>query len=151
MVAYRGCPLMARPARRLRLPALAGALCAAALAAGCGEEGIQLAESDADYQAAVTFNENCGMCHTLDVAGTEGSATDVNDRERVDGPNFNERQESPEAVLFAIRNGGFSGAIMPENIVTGREAERLARFVAKYAGRDFLPETEGAPPGAGGP
>ncbi len=121
--------------RRLRLPALAGALCAAALAAGCGQEGIKLAESSPDYEAAVTFNENCGMCHTFAVAGTEGSATDPNDRERVDGPNFNERPESAEAVIYAIRNGGFSGAIMPENIVTGREAERLALFVAKYAGK----------------
>jgi len=122
--------------RRLRPLAFAGTLCAAALVAGCGQEqGIELAQSSPDYQAAVTFNENCGMCHTFSVAGTEGSATDINDRERVDGPNFNERPESPEAVLYAIRNGGFSGAIMPENIVTGREAERLAQFVSKYAGR----------------
>lgn len=136
MVAYRPCPLMPRPARRLRPFALAGALGAALLAAGCGkEQGIELAQDSPDYQAAVTFNENCGMCHTFAVAGTEGSATDINDRERVDGPNFNERPESAEAVLYAIRNGGFSGAIMPENIVTGPEAERLAQFVSKYAGK----------------
>jgi len=38
-------------------------------------------------------------------------------------------------VLFAIRNGGFSGAIMPANIVVGRDAEDVALFVERYAGR----------------
>jgi hypothetical protein len=37
-------------------------------------------------------------------------------------------------VLYAIRNGGFSGAIMPENIVVGRDADDVAAFLAKYAG-----------------
>jgi hypothetical protein len=39
-------------------------------------------------------------------------------------------------VLFAIRNGGFSGAIMPQNIVVGDEAEAVAEFVAEYAGSE---------------
>ena len=37
----------------------------------------------------------------------------VGDRERVDGPNLNQRKETTDDVLYAIRNGGFSGAIMP--------------------------------------
>ena len=37
-------------------------------------------------------------------------------------------------MLYAIRNGGFSGAIMPQNIVTGAQAQEVAAFVAKYAG-----------------
>ena len=39
-------------------------------------------------------------------------------------------------VIYAIRNGGFSGAIMPQNIVVGEEAEAVARFVATYSGAD---------------
>jgi hypothetical protein len=39
-----------------------------------------------------------------------------------------------ENVLYSIRNGGFSGAIMPENIVVGWDANDLAAFLAKYAG-----------------
>jgi hypothetical protein len=39
-------------------------------------------------------------------------------------------------VLFAIRNGGFSGAIMPANIVTGADADAVATFVEKYSGRE---------------
>ena len=39
-------------------------------------------------------------------------------------------------MLYAMQNGGFSGAIMPQNIVVGKEAEQVAEFVAKYAGVD---------------
>ena len=38
-------------------------------------------------------------------------------------------------MLYAIRNGGFSGAIMPQNIVVGEDAEAVAEFVAEYAGK----------------
>jgi hypothetical protein len=58
----------------------------------------------------------------------------VTDRESVDGPNFDDRKETVEDVLFAIQNGGFSGAIMPENLATGDEAHEVAEFLAKYAG-----------------
>ena len=37
-------------------------------------------------------------------------------------------------MLFAIRNGGFSGAIMPANIVVGEEADAVAEFLEKYSG-----------------
>src|SRR5262249_22103200 len=70
----------------------------------------------------------------------QGGATQIKDRERVDGPNFNVRKETKDSVLYAIRNGGFSGAIMPENIVVGLEAQDVAAFLAKYAGRERKPE-----------
>lgn len=120
-------------ARRILLAACVAA--AASLGAGCGSAGVQVPKDDADHAAAVMFAERCGACHTLGVAGTQGSATDVSDRENVDGPNFNDRRESIGDVLFAIENGGFSGAIMPENIVTGQEARQIATFLAKYAGK----------------
>ncbi len=84
------------------------------------------------------FAERCAGCHTLEAAGTEGS----NPEERVAGPNLNARRETKDQVLYAIRNGGFSGAIMPQNIVVGKEAEAVAEFVAEYAGKDAT-----APPG----
>jgi mono/diheme cytochrome c family protein len=124
---------MTRSPRRLLL---ALALPAAALAvSACGEHGIQLASSDPNYKGAEIFNQRCGGCHTLAAAGTEGSATNVRTRERKDGPNFNQRHESVKDVLYAIRNGGFSSGPMPQDIVTGQEADEVARFVAKYAGR----------------
>ena len=77
------------------------------------------------------FSERCGGCHTFQAAGTEGSILGV----RPTGPNLDGRRETRRQVLFAIRNGGFSGGIMPQNIAVGKEAEMLAEFVAKYAGR----------------
>ena len=38
-------------------------------------------------------------------------------------------------VLYAIVNGGFSGAYMPQNVVVGEQAREVANFVARYAGR----------------
>ncbi len=108
---------------------------AASFGAGCGSSGVKLAADDPDYAGAVIFAERCGSCHTLDAAGTHGSATKVSDRENVDGPNFNDRDETVADVLYAIRNGGFSGAIMPENIATGDEAQQVAEFLAEYAGK----------------
>jgi mono/diheme cytochrome c family protein len=107
---------------------------AAALATGCGSKSIELSADDPNHAGAKIFVERCAGCHTLGVAGTQGSTTDVSDREREDGPNFDDRKETVEDVLFAIENGGFSGAIMPENIVTGPEARKVAQFLAKYAG-----------------
>ena len=85
---------------------------------------------------AQLFQDRCSGCHTLDAAGTEGSAVKAGDKEHTDGPNFNDRREDVDGVLYAIRNGGFSGAVMPENIVTGQDAENVAAFLAKYAGRN---------------
>ena len=45
------------------------------------------------------------------------------------------RCERPiDRVLYAIENGGFSGAYMPQNIVVGQDAIEVAKFVATYAG-----------------
>ena len=64
-------------------------------------------------------------------AGTHGSATDVRTREYKDGPSFDQRTETVNCVLYAIRNGGFSGGPMPQNIVTGDEALAVAKYVAE--------------------
>jgi mono/diheme cytochrome c family protein len=109
------------------------ALAALALTA-CGSEGVSVPEDDTvAREGAEIFATHCAGCHTLSAAGTQGSG---NRNLRVQGPNFDQRTESYEDALFAIHNGGFSGAIMPQNIVVGDEAEEVARFVAKYAGED---------------
>jgi mono/diheme cytochrome c family protein len=123
---------MAPSPRRLLI---AAACTAAALAFGaCGEHGIQLSQDDPNYEGARLFDENCAACHTLTVDGAEGSATNVGSRERKDGPNFDDRKEDVESVLYAIRNGGFSSSPMPQNLVTGEDAQKVAEFVAKYSG-----------------
>ena len=118
----------------MRRPLLLTPLLLLALA-GCGTENIELAESDPLYDGAKIFEQRCAGCHSLATTGSEGSASNVDSREYKDGPNFNQRKESVEDVLYAIRNGGFSSGPMPQNIVVGEEAEQVARFVAKYSGR----------------
>ncbi len=92
-----------------------------------------MAQSDPTYEGAVLFAERCSGCHTLDAADAQGSG---NRSFRAQGPNFNQRSETVEDVLYAIRNGGFSGAIMPQNIVVGEEADAVAAFLAEYAGSE---------------
>ena len=83
------------------------------------------------------FQTNCGSCHTLARAGTDG----------VVGPNLDERlasagpateQSAIEAtqsrVMTAIEQGVGNGA-MPAGILEGSNAETVANFVARVAGQ----------------
>ena len=108
---------------------------ALAAASGCGTQGVQVPDDDPTHAGAQIFAERCSGCHTLTPAGTEGSG---NRSERVQGPNLDQRTETMADVVYAIRNGGFSGAIMPQNIVVGDDAQKVAAFVAKYAGEDVV-------------
>lgn len=121
----------------MKLRPLAAALIAGAILAGCQTQEIEV-ESAADEKGAELFAERCSGCHTLSAASSEGSKPEgqVSGGERTNGPNFETRKVQKDDVLFAIRNGGFSGAIMPANIVVGEEAEAVAEFLEKYSGRD---------------
>ena len=119
----------------------------AALVTACGTQGIDLGSKQQQLKAqngaeaaqvrhgAVLFTQRCSGCHTLQAAGTHGSATSIKYRLRTNAPNFDNRKEQYEQVLYAIRNGGFSGAIMPENVLLGDDARAVAEFLAKYSGR----------------
>jgi mono/diheme cytochrome c family protein len=102
---------------------------------GCGTESVSVPEDDPTHEGAVLFAERCSGCHTISAAGTQGSG----DRDlRNQGPNFDQRDVSYADALFAIRNGGFSGAIMPQNIVVGDEAKAVARFIDEWSGSDVV-------------
>jgi len=118
-------------------PTVIACALAVAVLAGCGGE-IEVPESDQTaHRGAGLFYERCSGCHTFEAANSYGSkaADQLQGGERTNGPNFNIRKERRDDVLYAIRNGGFSGAIMPANIVTGEDAEAVADFVAKYSGK----------------
>jgi mono/diheme cytochrome c family protein len=130
--------ISARMSRPLRVLLFSSATIAvSALAAACGTQRISVPRSDKiGYAGAVLFSQRCAGCHTLSYAATHGSASNVRSAQANNGPNFNVRCERPVTrVLYAIENGGFSGAIMPQNIVLGKQAAEVAEFVAKYAGR----------------
>ena len=82
-----------------------------------------------DQEAKELFQTNCGACHTLARAGTDG----------IVGPNLDDLlgQGTPEAnrqrVATAIENG-IEGR-MPAGILQGEDAKLVADFVARYAGQ----------------
>jgi mono/diheme cytochrome c family protein len=95
-----------------------------------GSEGAspeKVAASDED--AKLLFQTNCGSCHTLARAGTDG----------IVGPNLDDLlgQGTPEAnytrVLNAIKNG-VEGR-MPAGILQGEDAKTVADFVSRVAGQ----------------
>jgi mono/diheme cytochrome c family protein len=126
------CARMASPAKIARTVVL-GALAALAISA-CGSQGINVAKNSPYRTGAELFATHCSGCHTLAVVGAQGSAGSVQNRLRTNGPNFNYRKEGYACVLYAIENGGFSGQIMPQDIVVGPDARAVARFLSKYAG-----------------
>jgi mono/diheme cytochrome c family protein len=129
---------------RAKIAATFTVLLVSALALGaCGSQGVSVPKSSPYYRGAVLFREHCSGCHTLSIVGAQGSATSIKNRVRTNGPNFNIREEKPEQVLYAIENGGFSGAIMPENIVLGDDAKAVANFLGKYSGsqKQIAPDT----------
>ncbi len=111
-----------------------GLIACAALLGACGSQGIDVPKDSPYYKGAVLFLDHCSGCHTLSVVGAEGSATSISDRLKTNGPNFNFRKENVEQVLYALRNGGFTGAIMPENVLVGHNAYDVAEFLAHYSG-----------------
>jgi mono/diheme cytochrome c family protein len=144
--------------RRALIPVLTVA--GAAFVTACGSQGIELGSKEQQLKAqnpaeaaqvrhgAALFQQRCSGCHTLQAAGTHGSANSIKYRLRTNGPNFNNRKEQYQQVLYAIRNGGFSGAIMPQNIAVGADAVDLAKFVSRYAGAKVSrpPGPSGQPP-----
>jgi len=134
-----GIPIMIfdRMIRPIKVLLSVGGLAAiAALASACGTETIKVPKSEpALYRGALLFSERCGGCHTLSYAATNGSATNPRTAMITNGPDLDQRCERPiTRVLYAIANGGFSGAIMPQNVVVGQDAVNVAEFVSKYAG-----------------
>lgn len=71
------------------------------------------------------FMENCGGCHTLAAAGTKGAG----------GPNLDKLRPGRRRTLAAIERGGSGYGVMPPKLLEGRDAERVARFVAASTSR----------------
>ncbi|HEU0019885.1 MAG TPA: cytochrome c [Thermoleophilaceae bacterium] len=129
---------MTRPTTRIRARRGLYAVAVAALlgVSGCAQGEIDV--NEANREGAVLFNERCSGCHTFKRANSYGSKPEgqLAGGERTNGPNFNVRKVNRDDALYAIRNGGFSGAIMPANIVVGEDAEKVADFLEKYSGEE---------------
>jgi cytochrome c551 len=93
------------------------------------EEGSPVAVAAKDRDGQRLFATNCGTCHTLDKAKADG----------VVGPNLDDLlgTGSPDATKQRVANAVTSGinGRMPKGILQGDELNKVADFVANYAGR----------------
>ncbi|HEU4703738.1 MAG TPA: cytochrome c [Conexibacter sp.] len=85
-----------------------------------------LALSAAERRGAELFRSTCGSCHSLAAAGTEGEV----------GPNLDLVSPPVGKTLATIATGmvGYT-ATMPPNLLQGRDATDVARYVARVARR----------------
>src|SRR5918995_131749 len=111
----------------MRWMATAAAAAALILLAACGDDGgsgdtvaqqtaTQGAPQAPDQEQPLSpaeehgrelFIENCGSCHTLDAAGTQGQI----------GPNLGDIPLDTEEVLKAIETGGTGSGNMPTGLL----------------------------------
>ena len=71
------------------------------------------------------FGRRCGLCHSLEAANAVARV----------GPNLDELAPNEAFVLDAINKGRSNGnGQMPAQIYTGKDAEDVAKFVAKSVG-----------------
>jgi mono/diheme cytochrome c family protein len=86
--------------------------------------GVKL--TAADERGREIFAERCATCHTLAAANAVGKV----------GPNLDQLHPPKALVIDAIRKGRARGqGQMPANLVDGQDAQEVADFVAKVAGR----------------
>jgi mono/diheme cytochrome c family protein len=80
------------------------------------------------------FVTNCGACHTLAKAGTDGVVgPDLDDLLAPPSPTPPDPATINPRVLSAVENG--VAGRMPKGILSGAQAEEVAEFVAQTAGR----------------
>jgi mono/diheme cytochrome c family protein len=137
-------------------PCLIPGLACVAIAAGCGGSGSDTVAqgtrssgapeapsaaqplSPAEAHGRDLFIQRCGACHTFEAAGTLGNV----------GPDLGDIAVDEADVLHAIRTGGGRHAKgqesgpsgnMPRNLVTGKDAQDVAAFVAANASGSSTP------------
>jgi cbb3-type cytochrome c oxidase subunit III len=136
----------------VRRAVAAALISVAALAvAGCGTDGLTPEAAD-PAEGKTLFKQNCGNCHTLREAGTEGSNPIANP---ASGPNLDDafaaaRMEGFEesAIRETVRHQiDFPTPPMPEDLVEGDEADAVAAYVAAVVAN---PKAKVAERGGGG-
>jgi mono/diheme cytochrome c family protein len=99
--------------------------------------GIKL--TAAEKRGREMFGAHCGVCHTLAAANTNGKV----------GPNLDELKPPASLVLRTINNGCLQKpastsdpqnclgqGTMPAEIIQGKDAQEVAQFVGRVAGKE---------------
>ena len=130
---------------RAVLPALLAAA-AASLAAGCGSVGTVAAGGDLGTGKTL-FQQKCAGCHALKDANARGAV----------GPNLDDALGDPEGQGFdestvrdVVRGQiAYASPPMPRDLVTGKQADAVASYVARVAGKPVQGGGIQATPAAG--
>jgi len=134
--------------KRTLLTVAAAALAAFAVA-GCGAVGHEAIDQQAASSATAKqlFTSNCGGCHVLKDAGTQGTT----------GPNLDDawacaaHQGFHRSTFRDVVRGQIDYATppMPRGLVKGKDADDVADYVATVAGKGMTctsPEPESSGP-----
>jgi cbb3-type cytochrome c oxidase subunit III len=120
---------------RAALVSAATAIAIVATAAGCGTVGRTEEGEGSPSAGRQLFIDNCGSCHVLEAAGTQGTI----------GPNLDDafagvlKEGWQESTVRDVVRGQIAYPVvdpptgepgMPANIVTGEDADNVAAFVA---------------------
>ena len=104
-----------------------------ALQARGGEEASPAGSVPAaDKQGLQLFQINCGACHTLAAAGTDGVIGPNLDQLLATGPKSTSTVKANESRVLNAVNKGIGGR-MPKGILQGAQAKAVAKFVADNA------------------
>ena len=132
------------PSRR-QLTGVVLVVVAALLAAGCGTGGKAAGHAD-QQNGEKLFKQQCGGCHTLAAAGTNGTVgPNLDDAFAADRAQGFKEDTFQNVVLDQIRE---PSAPMPKNLVTGQDVDDVAAYVAAVAGRTGV-SIQAPPPSAG--
>lgn len=104
-----------------------------AISADSGPDAGEVAVAERDLDGKELFRDNCGACHQLAAAGTEGVVGPNLDDRLAPGGNGNFESSYPRVLTAVVC--GFGEGRMPARILTGENAKEVAAFVAAYAGQ----------------
>ena len=108
----------------------AGIPIAASLGQNANSESVPTADVDSltddEEHGRQLFGEYCKICHTLEAANAVAQV----------GPSLDTLRPTKELTLDAIENGRARGnGAMAADLVTGKDAEDVAAFVARAVGQ----------------
>lgn len=95
-------------------------------AASATVDGASLHLTAQEKRGQEIFGERCASCHTLAGAHAIGKV----------GPNLDQLKPPKVLILTTLQNGmQTAGGTMPSGLATGPDADAVAAFVARVAGR----------------
>lgn len=132
----------------MRFPVLAcaGTVALAVAVAGCGGNlggGGLVSQGGDTSNGKRLFLERCASCHTLADAGSQGTVgPNLDDAFAASRAQGFEESTFVEVVRWQIAYPGI-GLGMPADLVTGKDADDVASYVARYAGNPDIQPSGG--------